>query len=122
MQKNILVMDEDVHLCEVLKTIMEHLGFPVVDTAKNGKEAIKKAKNKKYAVVIADLSIDWQKENGALSLVALPEFKTTKIIVFSGWVKDKEMLEPKKFGFAAALSKPADLETLKETINKVLKN
>jgi DNA-binding NtrC family response regulator len=121
MQKNILVMDEDAHICEIIKIMIEHLGFSV-DTAKSGKEAIEKAKRKQYAVIIADLSIGWRKKDGALSLVNLPEFKTTKIIVFSGWVKDKEMLEPKKFGFAAALSKPADLETLKETINKVLKN
>jgi CheY-like chemotaxis protein len=122
MQKNILVMDENTHICKIIKMMLEHLGFPVVDTAKSGKEATEKAKKKQYAVIIADLSISWQKGDGALSLVNLPEFKTTKIIVFSGWVKDKEMLEPKKFGFAAALSKPADLKTLKETINKVLEN
>lgn len=122
MQKNILVMDEDAHICEIIKIMIEHLGFSVIDTAKSGKEATEKAKKKQYTIVIADLSVDWQKKNGALSLVNLPEFKKTEIIVFSGWLNDKEMLKPKKFGFAAALSKPADLETIKETINKVLEN
>ena len=43
-----------------------------------------------------------------------------KAIVSSGYSKDSVMSDPQQYGFSAAISKPFQVEELRETLRKVL--
>ncbi len=54
--KSILIVDDNVNLTKTLSLILKRNGY-LVNTAKNGLEAVKKAKKKIYKVIFMDIKM-----------------------------------------------------------------
>lgn len=122
--ENILVMDDEVAIREVTKKMLTSLGY-MVSFAVNGEEAIqiyKKAidSNNPFDVVILDLTIPGGL-GGKDALNQLIKMNPNiKAIVSSGYSDDLVMANYLNYGFCERLTKPFDLKTLSEVLNRVI--
>lgn len=120
----ILIMDDEEMVLDLVKQILDHLGYKV-NCAEDGDKAIRqfkdaKSKNKPFDVVIMDLTIPGGL-GGKEVIKTLKEIDpSVKAIVSSGYSNDPIMANYKKYGFAARLSKPYHIETLSSTIQKIM--
>lgn len=123
-KKKVLIMDDEILVREVAGRILEHLGYEV-EYAVDGHEAVEiykeaKEKRKVFDAVILDLTVrggiggDWAIRK---LLDADPQVKA---IVSSGYVDNPIMTNFREYGFAAAISKPYNVQQLKEALEKAL--
>ncbi len=121
----ILIADDDIDFREIVLTKLEDNGF-VVDTAKNGKEAVEKVKALLPDLVLMDIKMPG--ENGTEAVIDLKNnqiFKDLKIIFFSSldipWpgIKDEEKLS-RELGAVTFFKKATDLDELVKKIKEVL--
>ncbi len=121
-EKTILVMDDDDAFHDVMKEVLDCLGYSSI-FVKNGDEALvlyKKTKesNKPFDAVIMDLHIEEgiNGEEGAKLLLAFDP--NVKIIISSGLGNHPMMDKPQDFGLQGALLKPFGMPTLRELLKK----
>ncbi len=122
-EKTILVMDDDDAFHDVMKEVLDCLGYSSI-FVKNGDEALvlyKKTKesNKPFDAVIMDLHIEEgiNGEEGAKLLLAFDP--NVKIIISSGLGNHPMMDKPQDFGLQGALLKPFGMPTLRELLKKI---
>jgi signal transduction histidine kinase/CheY-like chemotaxis protein len=121
----LLVMDDDVLLKEMMKEMLEMLGYKA-DFAKDGKEALnmfKQARDteKPYDVVMLDLTIPGGMGGKETVKRLLDVDRRLKAIVFSGYSDDPVMSNYREYGFKGMMPKPFDFESLGKTLHEVLK-
>ena len=117
----ILVVDDEIDVCNFVKSFFEIRGFDVV-AAFNGDEAMKILDQIKPELVILDVMMRTNDEG----LKYLPQIKkkmpATKVIMITG-VDDKEIVEQcKKLGADDYITKPLVLEYLESTVMGKVKN
>ncbi|MEA2090210.1 MAG: response regulator [Thermoproteota archaeon] len=115
----ILVVDDDESVRKVLATVLEEEGY-VVDSAENGKEAIKKSKAKFYNLALIDIRLpDMQ---GTKLLTAMKETtpKMVKIII-TGYPSLQNAIEAVNKGADAYILKPFDMKKVLSKIKEHLK-
>lgn len=56
MSKKILIVDDDPHICEVVKFALEKAGFSI-EIATNGREALDKASAQSFALIVLDITM-----------------------------------------------------------------
>ncbi len=124
MSKKILVMDDEEIVVDIASQMLMYLGYEV-DIAHDGNEAIKLynescGSDDGYLAVIMDLNIP--QGMGGLEAVkhVLAINDKAKIIVSSGYSTDPIVEDFKKYGFSGCISKPFDLKSLEEVLQKVL--
>jgi PAS domain S-box-containing protein len=125
-QGKILLMDDDQLLREMVKDMLELLGYDS-EYAVDGTEAIemyRKAKEseKPYDAVILDLSIPGGMGGKETIKKLLEMDNKTKAIVCSGYSNDPVMSNYRGYGFKGVMPKPFDLNSLGRVLNEVLKN
>jgi DNA-binding response OmpR family regulator len=111
----LLVVDNEMDVCNFVKSFFEIRGFDVV-TAFNGDEAMKVLEHVKPDLIILDVMMRTDQEG----LDYLPKVKKaspeSKIIMITG-VDDKEAIESaKKLGADDYITKPLVLEGLEKAI------
>ena len=111
----LLVVDNEIDICNFVKSFFEIRGFDVV-CALNGDEAMKLLASVKPDLIILDVMMRSDDEG----LVFLPQIKkalpSAKVIMITG-VDDKETIETaKKLGADNYITKPLVLETLESTV------
>jgi len=117
--KLILVMDDEALIREVSQNILGEFGA-VVETAKNGEEAVKKYSEKKFDIVIMDLTVRGGMGGEKAAKKILNMDKNAKIIVASGYFNSPVMAEYKKYGFKGRIMKPFKVdETLAEIVKVI---
>jgi len=97
-EKIVLLVDDDLTLREMYEERLKREGFSIVQ-ATNGEEAIKKAKEKKPAVVLLDIMMP--KVNGFDVLKNFrgdSELKEVPIIVLTALIQDVDRAQGKKLG------------------------
>jgi len=118
--KRVLVMDDEEMLRNLARQMLVRLGY-MVETVKDGLEAIEKYKQQKdtsepFDAVILDLTI----KGGMGGEQTIREFlkidPQVKAIVSSGYFNDPVMSDFKKYGFMGALAKPYKKKALKEAL------
>ena len=111
MAKRILVVDDERDISEVLKKRLESRGY-LVETAPNGKEALKLIRQKPADLIILDIMMPVM--DGPQTATALKEDpKTEKIpIIFLSAILDKSESYDEKSGANIVFSKPYDWEQL----------
>lgn len=89
MDNYILVVDDEIHICELLQFNLEKEGF-IVKTVQSGKEALNKIKNQKPSLVVLDLMMP---ELDGLSVVKLlkREESTSEIPIILLTAKSEEV-------------------------------
>ena len=115
----ILVVDDDESVRKVLATILEEEGY-AVDTAKNGREAIKKSKVKFYNLALIDIRLKDMEGTKLLTKVKDTMPKMRKIII-TGYPSLQNAIEAVNRGADAYVLKPFDMDKVLETIKDQLK-
>jgi DNA-binding NtrC family response regulator len=115
----ILVVDDDESIRKVLKAILEEEGY-TVDTAKNGKEAIRKTNEKFYNLALIDIRLSDMEGTELLTKIKDTLPKMRKIIV-TGYPSLQNAIEALNKGADAYVLKPFDMYKVLKTIKKQLK-
>jgi DNA-binding NtrC family response regulator len=115
----ILVVDDDEDIRKVLATILEDNGY-AVDTAKNGKEAVKKSKVKFYNLALIDIRLPDMEGTKLLAKIRDTTPKMRKIMV-TGYPSIQNAVEALNKGANAYIVKPFDMDNVLQTIKEQLK-
>lgn len=120
MKKLIMIVDDSASLRQVVKMTLEKMGYDVLE-AKDGKDALDKARGKKINLIITDLNmpvmdgITFIKE-----LKKLPEHKFTPVMMLTTESQQSKMMEGKAAGAKAWLVKPFKPEQITAAIEKLI--
>jgi two-component system response regulator PilR (NtrC family) len=114
----IIVVDDDESIRTVLKVNLEDQGY-IVDTAKNGRRAIKKVEEKFYNLALIDIRLP--DIEGIEVLEKLEEIypKMIKIIV-TGFPSLKNAIEAMNKGANGYILKPVNMEDLLKVVKEKL--
>jgi len=116
----IIVVDDDEGIRKVLKAVLEEEGY-VVDTAKNGKEAIEKATEKLFNLALIDIRLPDMEGTELLTKIKDNVPKMRKVII-TGYPSLENAIEAVNKGADAYILKPFDmpkaLKTIKEQLRK----
>lgn len=117
----ILIIDDDLKIREVLRQILEHAGYEVME-APDGKEGIRLYRERQAELVITDIIMP--KKEGLETITDLRiEFPEVKIIAISGGglIGPETYLElAEVFGANRLLTKPFGHEELLEAVQDLL--
>jgi two-component system, OmpR family, alkaline phosphatase synthesis response regulator PhoP len=126
-QYRILVADDDKDFREILATAFEGAGFVVIQ-ARDGEDAVKKAKKEKPHLILLD--VEMPKMDGLDALLELqsdPEMASVRKVFLTnygdpamdaGWVDQKYAREA---GAVAYIKKGSDLGEIVEYVKKLLR-
>ena len=110
----ILVVDDEVKACELLKRFLEKKGYEVI-TSNNGEDALEKVKNKKPDVMLLDIRMPGM--GGIEVLKRVREFdKYVGIIMVTAVKEEKIGKEALKSGADEYITKPIDFDYLETSI------
>jgi PAS domain S-box-containing protein len=120
----LLVVDDEPMIRDLLRSLLEHLGYEV-ETAAEGGEAVRRydaeaEAGRPFDLVILDLTI----RGGLGGREAFERIRArhprARAIVSSGYSNDPIMAHHREYGFAGVLSKPYTLEDLSALLAQVL--
>lgn len=117
--KKILIIDDEPAICKALQISLKSEGFEV-DNAFSAKEGIKKFKGFLPDVVILDLRLPDSDGIKVMESIKAIE-RDTIIILITAYGDTKTAVEAVKKGAYDFITKPFDLEELKITLKKALK-
>jgi len=110
----ILVVDDEVKACELLKRFLEMKGYDVI-MANNGEDAIEKAKSEKPDAMLLDIRMPGME--GTEVLKRIREFDKDVGIVMVTAVKEEQVgKEALKAGADEYITKPIDFNYLETTL------
>jgi DNA-binding NtrC family response regulator len=114
----ILVVDDDESIRRTITSILEEKGY-TVDTAENGKEAIRKSKTKFYNLALIDIRLPDMEGTKLLTAMKETTPKMVKIIV-TGYPSLHNAVEAVNRGADAYVLKPFNVEKTLKTIEEQL--
>ncbi|UQZ91221.1 two-component system response regulator [Deltaproteobacteria bacterium Smac51] len=118
----ILIVDDDPEHLFMLKTVLGDWGHPTA-TAKSGREALEKAKEQTFGLILMDVRM---REVDGLS--ALEELKRegrnqeTPVLIMTAYSKVEDAVRALKAGAYDYLTKPLDLDLVKIAIGRALEH
>lgn len=120
----ILVMDDDKHVRDTLKRILEHLGYSVVD-AENGSQVISLYTNamesgSKFDLVILDLTIPGGENGGQVFQHLLEYDPLLNAVIYSGYGVSEKYSNLIQMGLKGFVKKPFDVVELSELLEKLI--
>jgi DNA-binding NtrC family response regulator len=116
---SILIVDDDEETLETLSDILQEKGF-YTETAKTGKEALAKAEERFFNVVLLDIKLPDM--TGIEVLQDLTgKHRSTMTIMMTGYATVQNAVDANNFGANAYIMKPIDQETLFQAITECLK-
>ena len=115
-KKRILVVDDDVGILRVFKSILEKEGY-LVDTAETGRDAIEKIKNEKFNVCLIDVKLPDM--DGTDLLLKIANSEMIKIII-TGFSSEEVGKKAADYGADDFLVKPVRAEELIATVRERL--
>ncbi len=114
----ILIVEDDVAFCTMLKTFLQKKEYEVV-TAFSGNEAIPKIKQDIFDVVLADVRLP-DRDGITLLDEILKKNPTTQVIIMTGYAEINMAVNAIKQGAFDYISKPFNPDTILQTIEKAL--
>lgn len=123
-KKRVLLMDDEKQILFIGKEMLEFLGYEA-SVCENGEEALKLlshaiAEENPYDIIIMDLTIPAHMGGKEAIEHIREEGFQIKCIVSSGYSNDPIIANYEEYGFDGYLTKPFDLDLLKNSINAVL--
>jgi two-component system response regulator FlrC len=113
-QYDVLVVEDDLSLCEALCDTLELAGYRVV-SARNGTEALRKLELDQFKLVVSDVQMPVMDGFQLLKNMQL-KYATTQVLLMTAFGTIPKAVEAMQAGAADYLIKPFDAETL---VNKV---
>ncbi len=117
MSKDVLVVDDDPHLCEIIIDVLEAEGH-TTRSASNGQEALERVRERKPQIILLDLMMPIM--NGwelATRLKATPEWADIPIVFITAAhnsIRDTH----RELGAKAVINKPFDIDVLTEAVQQ----
>lgn len=119
MTRKILVIDDSLSQCKVLKKLFESHGCSVI-ALDSPEEALYLLEWKDFDVIITDLRMPWM--SGIEFCRRLRRMRPdTLIYALSGYINEFDRTELNKAGFNGVFRKPITIDTLNGAIKKDLK-
>jgi len=113
----ILVVDDDLNLCQTIQVVLEEEGF-VVETALDGAEALERAERMRPAMVMLDMGLPLLDGEAVAKELQVRYGKTVPVVLMTadGHVKEKGQ----RVGAVVALGKPFEIDDLVTAVYKAL--
>ncbi|MEI8172343.1 MAG: sigma-54 dependent transcriptional regulator [Deltaproteobacteria bacterium] len=115
----ILVVDDELNMRLVLKTLLSKEGYEVV-TASDGLEALKVLKNDDVKVIVTDLKMPKLDGMGLLDRI-IREYPSTPVIIITAHGTIATAVDALKKGAFDYITKPFEQDELKSIIHKAVK-
>jgi two-component system chemotaxis response regulator CheY len=116
----ILMVDDFATLRMSLKSVLEQLGYPEMDEAKDGQEAIDKLKEKDYDLIISDIDMPVMNGFELLDYVKKDDnLKNIPVIFITAEAEREKIVESIKAGLDAYITKPFSISTLQQKIENI---
>jgi two-component system nitrogen regulation response regulator NtrX len=122
MRKRILIVDDEVGICESLAGILEDEDYEV-DSVKNGEDCMSRLQSKNYPVVLLDIwlpSIDGLETLERIS--RLDESQRPVVVMISGHGTIETAVKATKLGALDFLEKPLSLEKVTVTVKRAFEH
>jgi CheY-like chemotaxis protein len=116
-KKRILVIEDDQEIRSMLEDYLSYLGYEVL-TASDGLEGLKEIKSRDYDLVITDITMPYVSGIGIISVLK-QKHPDIPVIAVTGYGYHAEELAHEKRA-DRILSKPFEIQELKETIENLL--
>lgn len=116
--ESILIVDDDLNLCTVLKEELEEVGYNS-NFVNSGFEAIDFLKNNPVDLILLDLKMPAMDGFDVLKSIEQNQI-SAKVIVLTAYADVKSAIDSAKMGATDFISKPYDFDELLITIRKVL--
>ena len=121
MKKKILMVDDDLDLCLIFKTVFEHLGYESV-FAVNGAEAVKIATTHKPDLILMDIIMPKMNGYQATRMIRQnPKTSSIPVIALTALTSSEEREECFQSGCDDHVAKPFKIKDLASRIEKLLK-
>jgi PAS domain S-box-containing protein len=118
-KKFILVVDDSPETTEMLGKLLELEGA-FVDIAKSGQEALEIARQKRFDLVVSDISMPEMDGYQLLrSLRELPDMADVPVVALTGYGRTNDIDRARDEGFAEHLTKPLDLDKLLQIVRRL---
>ena len=118
MQK-ILLVDDEKNIRKMLTRVLSNEGY-FINEATDGLDAIKKLEKEKYSLILLDLKMPGLNGLETLKNIRKSDFHVP-VIMMSAYGSVTEAVDAMKLGALDYLVKPFDIEELKITINRAIK-
>jgi DNA-binding response OmpR family regulator len=116
MNKKLLIVDDEVEICEFLKSFFEERDFTVM-TAHAGEQALLKVESFKPNVVLLDIQMPGM--DGLQALRKIKEkFPATKVIMVTAVETQDKIEEAMRSGADNYITKPLSLEYLEKDVQE----
>lgn len=114
----VLVVDDEEHIRDILKESLEAAGYEV-HTATNGREGLKKLRQRRYRLLLLDIRMP---EKSGLSLLSEigDELGDTPVIMLTGLAGAEELREAKALGAVRCIQKPFAIDSLLQAVQETL--
>ncbi len=116
-KKRILVVDDDINILRVFKSILEKEGY-LVETAETGKDALKKIQKVKFIVYLVDVNLPDM--DGTDLLLKIPKDPKIIKIIITGFSTNEAGKKAADYGADDFLVKPIKAEELIATVREKL--
>jgi len=121
MKKKILMVDDDLDLCLIFQTVLEHLGYDYV-FAVNGAEAVKIATTQKPDLILMDIIMPVLNGYQATRMIRQnPKTCSIPVIAVTVLTSSEEREECFRSGCNDYIAKPFTAKELASRIEKLLK-
>ncbi len=118
-QELILVVDDEIGICEIIKATLETYNFRVI-TAKDGIEAIAIYVQQKKEISVVLMDIMMPSMDGATAIRTLQQMNPqVKIIAMSGLISTEALTQASDTNIQAFLSKPFGADELLSTLGRI---
>jgi DNA-binding NtrC family response regulator len=120
MEKKILLVEDDVILCELTKEMLQHFDIETF-TAYTMEEAVKVFKENHEEIGVCIMDMNLEQETGVDVFEALKEISTDFVpVLASGMFTSHDIEEYKEKGFAEIIQKPYSFKDLTVLVQKHL--
>jgi len=116
--ENILIVDDDINLCTILKEELTTVGYNA-EYVTDGNKAIDFLEQNKVDLILLDLKMPNKDGFGVLKDMQEKNLKA-KVIVLTAYADVKSAIDSTKMGASDFISKPYDFDELLITIRRVL--
>lgn len=114
---NALVIEDEKQMTELLSELLAEVDVTVTE-AKNGVDALKILKSKKFDLILLDLNLPLITGEHVMNILDGRK-DATPVIVVSAYLTHDRIRELSKLGVKEFLAKPFERRTLYETVNKI---
>ncbi len=119
-RSKLLIVDDEVEICDFLKMFFEERGFDV-EVAYNGADALQKAALFKPAVMLLDIKIPGMDGLEVLRQIK-KKFPVIRVLMVTALETSEKINEALRLGADNYITKPLSLEYLENDVKEKLKN